>query len=353
MNAFPPVNYTQVPNILFDVMLRDMGDAELRVTLAAVRKIIGFDDKRVANRDAISLSQFQDMTGLSRPGVLKGLKKAKERGTVRECDQRGKRGIKLYTLAFQTPDQSTTFTSQQTDQSTPLTSSSQPALPVLVNEVNTQKKLSKETPSKKKDSSADAQAPASNAAIKSSRKTLSQAGKRITDKPSKPKPDTIPADRMNPMKNALALTMNYVPADDPGSREAWQQITKSEQGRICKAAKELCMVGANPDDIPKVAAYIHGKWGAAAVTVTSIPSHYNGWKAAQRVDPPRPPTQNQPPPVKPNPHLALTEAIMRELGDTPPPAYMPDKPDVTRIDKWKLLGKRLWASNLAKERAQS
>ena len=38
--SFTPPNYTQTPNELFDVLMRDITDSELRVVMVAVLKII-------------------------------------------------------------------------------------------------------------------------------------------------------------------------------------------------------------------------------------------------------------------------------------------------------------------------
>ncbi|MCK9577785.1 MAG: replication protein [Clostridia bacterium] len=62
-------NFTQTPNILFDEYMKDLSDSELRVFLAIIRKTFGWNK----DRDRISLTQIQKMTGLSRQGVLNGL----------------------------------------------------------------------------------------------------------------------------------------------------------------------------------------------------------------------------------------------------------------------------------------
>lgn len=66
---FQKPNYTQVPNEFFDVMAKDLSEAELRVFLAIARKTFGWSKRR----DKISLSQLEKMTGLSRQSVLEGL----------------------------------------------------------------------------------------------------------------------------------------------------------------------------------------------------------------------------------------------------------------------------------------
>lgn len=119
-------NYTQVPNVLFEHMA-EMTAAELKCTLAIVRRIIGFHKE---GPEAVSYSQIQRMTGLSRQGVTDGIKACLERGYVK-IDGKGKRGANLFTLNF--ADQSTQQTSQQGV-------TSQPSRPELVHSVDTQKK---------------------------------------------------------------------------------------------------------------------------------------------------------------------------------------------------------------------
>jgi hypothetical protein len=103
--GFRAPQHTQMPNELFDILLKEMDDTELRVTLVAARKTLGWHK----TKDAISLSTFIKLTGLSRQGVLDGIEKAKARGTLVEVGK-GKRGVNIYELVI-TDDQSTSLTS--------------------------------------------------------------------------------------------------------------------------------------------------------------------------------------------------------------------------------------------------
>lgn len=109
MTGFTSPNHTQCPNDLFDVHMLDMKEAELKVTLAIIRKTLGFHKKS----DPISLSQLQKLTGLSRQAVSEGAADAIERGLV-EIVGTGKRGVLIYGLVINS-DQSTkeTTTSQE------------------------------------------------------------------------------------------------------------------------------------------------------------------------------------------------------------------------------------------------
>lgn len=105
MSGYTEPNYTQTPNDFFDVHMREMGEAELRVTLAVIRKTMGFHKKS----DAISWSQIMDMTGLSRTSTQDGIDKAIEHGFIEIVGQ-GKRGVNIFSLVVK-PNQSTNTTS--------------------------------------------------------------------------------------------------------------------------------------------------------------------------------------------------------------------------------------------------
>lgn len=76
-NGVPAPNYTQTPNALF-ALLPVMHEAEIKVTLAIARKTFGWHKER----DMLSLSQLEGLTGLSRQGVIDGIEKGIERGTI-------------------------------------------------------------------------------------------------------------------------------------------------------------------------------------------------------------------------------------------------------------------------------
>jgi phage replication O-like protein O len=75
--------YTRTPNSILDRMAC-MKEVELRVVLAVIRKTTGYQKER----DRISLSQFEDMTGLSRQGVLDGITLAIEHGHITRTPDR-------------------------------------------------------------------------------------------------------------------------------------------------------------------------------------------------------------------------------------------------------------------------
>jgi len=85
MSGFESPNYTQIPNDLFDIYLRDMDYAELKVVLALLRETLGFhrESKRM------SLTKLQDMTGLSRSSVIGGAKKAEQKQIIKKENDGG------------------------------------------------------------------------------------------------------------------------------------------------------------------------------------------------------------------------------------------------------------------------
>lgn len=108
-----------------------MGDAELRIVMAVVRKTFGYHKEK----DRVSFSQFQKLTGLTRQGVTNGIKAALKRGVLGR-EESG--NSFLYFLIVNDADSSEVV--NDVDQSTQMTNKSQPSRPKMVNEVDTQKK---------------------------------------------------------------------------------------------------------------------------------------------------------------------------------------------------------------------
>ncbi len=123
--GFASPNFTQVPDELFDVLMPQLSDAELRVLLYIVRRTFGF--KR--DTDAISLSQMVSGittregqvldrgTGLSKATVARGLAGLREKGVIlaerRSSVQRGNEAT-TYRLRFKAAS------SEMTERATPL-----------------------------------------------------------------------------------------------------------------------------------------------------------------------------------------------------------------------------------------
>jgi len=78
MTGFSSPNHTETPNDLFDVHLKDMGEAELKVVMAIVRLTRGFHKDTVK----ASISKLTNITGLSKQGVIDGAKEAEKHGFI-------------------------------------------------------------------------------------------------------------------------------------------------------------------------------------------------------------------------------------------------------------------------------
>ena len=76
MSGFQSPNYTQTPNDFF-VMIPDMSEAELRVTLVMIRETFGFHREGFK----MGLNKLADAAGLSRNGAKDGAEAAEKRGT--------------------------------------------------------------------------------------------------------------------------------------------------------------------------------------------------------------------------------------------------------------------------------
>lgn len=96
MNGFASPNHTQTPNDLFDVLLAQIDTlAELKVTLAVIRKTLGYHKKH----DPISYTQLQKITGMNPQAVQDGVERAIARGTIKVVGT-GKRGVRIFALVM-------------------------------------------------------------------------------------------------------------------------------------------------------------------------------------------------------------------------------------------------------------
>ena len=135
MSGFNAPNHTQVPNAFFD-MMANMSESEMKVTLHAIRKTLGWHK----SRDEISLTQFQEGTGLSRQSVLNGIKSARLRGTIRKAGQ-GKKSTAIYQVVIDEPiKEPVSEVVNNSNQSKINTSSGLNIRPELVQNLDTQKK---------------------------------------------------------------------------------------------------------------------------------------------------------------------------------------------------------------------
>ena len=138
-------NYTQIPNTILH-LAPEMKEAELRLILAICRQTFGFHKKE----DKLSLSQLQDLTGLSRQGVCNALKQKHAKKYVkREKNGNG------YNYSLKVVNEVDHPLVNELDHPpdevvNELDSASQSSLPEVVNELDTQKKRTKENSPKEK-----------------------------------------------------------------------------------------------------------------------------------------------------------------------------------------------------------
>ena len=133
-------NYTQIPNLLLDDLFPLMAEAELRVTLTVARETFGYHRERAK----LSLTELQELTRLSRQGVINGVESGLDRGTLcREKDDKGRYlyGIVVNGLTSQPSGLVNEVDQQGSQRSRPVVvnevdQTSQPSRPILVNEVD-------------------------------------------------------------------------------------------------------------------------------------------------------------------------------------------------------------------------
>jgi phage replication O-like protein O len=90
--AIPEPNFFQCPNIIIDKYLKELSGSELKCFLFIVRKTKGWHK----DVDAISISQFEEYTGLSNRAVIDACNSLVSRGFI--FQDVGQRGVKLFTL---------------------------------------------------------------------------------------------------------------------------------------------------------------------------------------------------------------------------------------------------------------
>lgn len=104
--------FTSVPNMFFDEVLPNIDNmSELKILLAVFRKTYGWIkeiDPETGQaiyklEDAISYSQFEEMTGLSNTSVMMGINRALKHGYLRKVQQGNNQGLpNAYKLVLDT-----------------------------------------------------------------------------------------------------------------------------------------------------------------------------------------------------------------------------------------------------------
>lgn len=121
-------NSTQVPNAVFDEIMPMLSDAALRCYLVITRQTTGWQKAE----DSISISQFVEKTGKSKPTVIKGCEELEKIGLIVKIEAKNK--TSKYALNL-----SNIFTSQNSLLVKNIDSSCQNSLQEVVKNIDTQK----------------------------------------------------------------------------------------------------------------------------------------------------------------------------------------------------------------------
>jgi phage replication O-like protein O len=86
-------NFTPTPNIIFDLLLKELSFSELKIILVIIRQTEGWINKKTGKRkerDRVSRTQFIEKTGLSRRSISKAINSLSERSLIVITDKSGK-----------------------------------------------------------------------------------------------------------------------------------------------------------------------------------------------------------------------------------------------------------------------
>lgn len=116
------------------------------------------------------------------------------------------------------------------------------------------------------------------------------------------KKNTIPASQMNPMKDAIVTAFG------------WKKENVANWGTIQKTARELCIAGYLPDDIPGIYTHVKAK-SFPSFTPAALSKYAAEWKATQRRTAARLEAMTAPAPVDNTPPMtrADVEAIRQTM----------------------------------------
>lgn len=150
-----PPNYTQIPNALLDRAMALMSGAELKVVLSVCRRTIGWHKRR----DRISLTQLQQMTGLSRHSVIDAVRSMVAAGWIEQFADGDSFAYQFHVIDFK--ESSAEISPSAESALTVVQKVHQPSAesaPELVQKVHTQKKGKKLEKKEKESDGAPARA---------------------------------------------------------------------------------------------------------------------------------------------------------------------------------------------------
>lgn len=251
-----PPNYTAIPNVILDAM-PSFTDAELRVVLAVCRKTFGWHKER----DAISISQLETITGLSRQGVVNALGPLLDRQII----DRVPNGLTYaYRVLVNEVDQSSVLTSQDGGLVNEVERTSQHSGPEVVNVVDTQKKRNKE------------------------KESIAPAART----PRKRTPKSAPAEIAEPNSESLPPTPSSAPPPSPKLSQARmaayvETVTGLGLQTSRRDAKpvldELAALDASPEEIAAAIKHATARWSKGyAYPLAKVPDAVRSWRAVQK-----------------------------------------------------------------------
>lgn len=92
-------NFWMCPRV-FDEYWGDLNKSECKLLICILRKVLGWDKKRIRGWDYISQSQFIKYTGLSKNSITEGIKSLVEKGFIRIGEETMHDGTKKYELVM-------------------------------------------------------------------------------------------------------------------------------------------------------------------------------------------------------------------------------------------------------------
>lgn len=298
-------NSFQTPNVIVDRLMGLLTPEEYMVLSYAMRHILGWKD-RIADRNAnISLSMFEQGfthngttyggTGLTRPQVSRALKSLVEYGVMQKTGEATKDGQR-WALTFDDPKAIKWAALQKRRDA----KNKKGARRVeKASKASAEKRTGTTSVPPQKDADQYAQRTGSGTlgvpevvrpayTIQTHKHINTSGGKTPQPQQSQSKTESpaprgstsqkVPAARMNPMKDAIADAFGWT----------WERMTPSETGQIQKTARELCLVDATPDDVPRLMAYCRSKFDhfkppALAANYTNA-MKWAGWRAPDKHD---------------------------------------------------------------------
>lgn len=290
-----PPNYTAIPNVILDAM-PSFTDAELRVVLAVCRKTFGWHKER----DAISISQLEAITGLSRQGVVNALAPLLDRQII---DRVPDRLTFAYRVLVNEVDQSTCLTSQDGGLVNEVARTSQRTLPEVVNVVDTQKKGNKEK---------ESIAPTAQRTPRKRKTEQANANSSVTEPP---KGSARRAPQLGPLATALAELCRLDTA----------VATKEQMILLHKTAKTFSEAGYTPEQVTAFGAWWAKDWrgrDGGAPTLKQVRDCWGEAQTKRKPVPPPPPPVEEPRDIVPQAEVGrrLMEAL-RIAQDKPKTAW--------------------------------